>query len=76
MRGAIVESGSPAASPFGCGAWLAVALQEQERRAVISRPRASERRAAERLAEPCIDRDACADWLAAAPTRDRREASR
>jgi hypothetical protein len=76
MRGAIVEPGSPTASPFGCGAWLAVALREQEHRAVISRPRVRRRHAAGRLAEPHIDRAACAAWLAAAPARDNREAGR
>jgi hypothetical protein len=76
MRGAIVETGSPTASSFGCGAWLAVALREQERRAVASRLRVGKGSHTGTLAAPRIDRAACADWLATASLRDRGEAGR
>ena len=76
MRGAIVESGSPAASPLGYGAWLTTALRERERRVRISRTIAVGRGITGQVVEPSIDGAACAAWLAAAPARDGRETSR
>jgi hypothetical protein len=76
MRGAIVESNSPAASSLGYGEWLTTALRERERRVRMPRTSAVGRGITGQMVEPSIDGAACAAWLAVAPARDKRETSR